>query len=433
MYLDSNNNGIIYYSINFDISKLNKNYYPFLTCLINFLTKLPTSNYTIDQLNNLIDINIGEISYDIITSKNKNIISINVKVLKENLETSLKIVDEIISNTVFNNKKKIIDLIKNLKAESNNKIKQSPHLTCINEVSSYYSRFSSLEREFKIGGIGFNDFINNLYAICVSNDTNNNLDTFIASLSLLLNYVLNLKYEICVSCTNKEEEVFIDTLKKLSFKFYGKKCSSNIKKFFEKKYNYKSNYKNTAYAMPTDVSYVARGCNLNFDIIPGSLLVLKTICSYDYLWTNIRVLGGAYGSMLMVNVKSGLVLVSYRDPHIKNTNKVYENFYKYMNNLNLNQEEIEKYIIGTLASFDMPKSKYLEFIFNILCYYNSVTNEDLVTQRNEIINSNLKSIKAVIKNILKFYKKSGYTCISNIDKIKNENNRYYKKVIKLDV
>lgn len=433
IYTDSNNNGIIYYSLVFDITKLNKKFYPFLTCITHCLTKLSTNNYTIEQLNNLIDINIGDITFDILAFENKNIFTINVKVLKENLDTSFKVVDEIISNTIFNNKKKIIDLIKNLKAESNNKIKQMPHATCALEVSSYYSKISDLENNFKVGAIGFNEFINNLYTICIDEDKKNNLDIYISTLNILLNYILNMPLDICISCTRDEKSFFINIIKKFKFQFFNKKYSNKLKKFLEAKYNYKSNYKNVAYAMPTDVSYVARGCNLNIDKIHGALLVLKTICSYDYLWTNIRVLGGAYGSMFVVHVKTGLVLVSYRDPHIKNTNNVYDKFYNYLNNFNLKQEEIEKYIIGTLASFDMPKSKYLEFLSNILSYYNDITNEDVVMQRNEIISSNIKSIKFVIKNILNYYKQSGYTCISNYEKLNNENNKQYKEVIKLNV
>ena len=136
------------------------------------------------------------------------------------------------------------------------------------------------------------------------------------------------------------------------------------------------------------------------------------------MWTNIRVLGGAYGSILAVNDKIGLALVTYRDPHIKNTNKVYDNLKNYLNNLNCSKSEIEKYIIGTLSTFDRPKSNYLDFIFNISNYYNKRSNNDAVLQRNEIINTNLKNLKTVISKILKDYRKSGYTVFSNSKKIK---------------
>jgi Zn-dependent M16 (insulinase) family peptidase len=161
--------------------------------------------------------------------------------------------------------------------------------------------------------------------------------------------------------------------------------------------------------------------------------VLKTICSYDYLWTNIRVLGGAYGAILVANNKVGFAFVSYRDPHIKSTNNVYDKLPSFLSSINYKKEEIEKYIIGTLSTFDMPKSNYLNFIYNISKYYNKITNKDEVKQRNEIINTNINSINKVIKFLLKDYKKSGYTVISSNTKIKNENNNYYKEVKKINV
>ena len=433
VYINSNNNGIIYYSINFDISKLNKNYYPFLVCINHFLTKLQTKNYTLNQINNLIDINIGNISFNVSANKLKNIFSINVKTLKDNLEKSLNILDEILSNTIFDDKKRIIELIKNLKAESNNAIIQAPHLTCVNEVSSYYSKESNLERNFLIGTIGFNNFINELNRICVENSNDDSLETFISILKFLLDYTLSRKVDICISCTNEEKDEFKKILNNFKSEFCNKKSKPAIKKMFEKPYSFKTDFKNRAYVIPTDVSYVARGCKLNFNNIPGSLLVLKTICSYDYLWTNIRVLGGAYGSILAVNDKIGLALVTYRDPHIKNTNKVYDNLKNYLNNLNCSKSEIEKYIIGTLSTFDRPKSNYLDFIFNISNYYNKRSNNDAVLQRNEIINTNIKNLKTVISKILKDYRKSGYTVFSNSKKIKAENNKIYKEVVKLNV
>lgn len=432
LFIDSNNNGIIYYTINFDISKLNIKFYPFLTCITHFLTKFPTKNYTQNQINNIIDINIGDLSFSISTFKVKNIFSIKVKVLKENLLQSFKIIDEVLSNTIFDDKKRIKELIKNLKSESGDELLQLPHLACVNEVSSYYSSLTNLDRCFVIGAIGFHDFINELYSLCIERE-DEYLDTFIYTIKNLIKYIVNTKIDICLSCTNKEKEEFKELIKNFDFKFKNSQSKFALYNKLEKKYKFKVSYNNKAYIIPSDVSYVSRGCKLSFTKIPGSLFVLKTICSYDYLWTNIRVLGGAYGAIFSVSDKTGLVLVSYRDPHIRNTNKIYDNLIKYLNSLDYNQEEIEKYIIGTLSTYDRPRSNYMDFSFNIINYYNRITNNDCVNQRNEIINTNKKSINSVIKQIIKDYKKSGYAVISNSDKIKKENSKYYKEVIKLNV
>ena len=58
----------------------------------------------------------------------------------------------------------------------------------------------------------------------------------------------------------------------------------------------------------------------------GALQILKVILSYDYLWQNIRVKGGAYGCMSNFRKSGDSFLVSYRDPHLKNTLKIFEKY-----------------------------------------------------------------------------------------------------------
>ena len=52
----------------------------------------------------------------------------------------------------------------------------------------------------------------------------------------------------------------------------------------------------------------------------GALQILKVILSYDYLWQNIRVKGGAYGCMSNFNRIGEGYLISYRDPKSEKDN-----------------------------------------------------------------------------------------------------------------
>ena len=69
------------------------------------------------------------------------------------------------------------------------------------------------------------------------------------------------------------------------------------------------------------VQYVAQTGNFRkagFEYT-GTLNILKVALSYDYLWTNIRVKGGAYGCMSGFKRSGESFFVSYRDPHLKRT------------------------------------------------------------------------------------------------------------------
>ena len=66
--------------------------------------------------------------------------------------------------------------------------------------------------------------------------------------------------------------------------------------------------------------------------IHGALQILKVILSYEYLWQNIRVKGGAYGCMSNFNRIGEGYFVSYRDPNLKRTLDVYEGVVDYVKN-----------------------------------------------------------------------------------------------------
>ena len=73
--------------------------------------------------------------------------------------------------------------------------------------------------------------------------------------------------------------------------------------------------------MPSLVNYVGQGYlykNLGYEY-EGSMLVLKKYLSTEYLWNNVRVMGGAYGSFIQIDKYGNLGLVSYRDPNVKRT------------------------------------------------------------------------------------------------------------------
>lgn len=81
--------------------------------------------------------------------------------------------------------------------------------------------------------------------------------------------------------------------------------------------------KNEAFKTSGQVQYVAQNGNFRKKGLEytGALEILKVILSYDYLWINLRVKGGAYGCMSGFKRNGESFLVSYRDPHLKRTLK----------------------------------------------------------------------------------------------------------------
>ena len=81
----------------------------------------------------------------------------------------------------------------------------------------------------------------------------------------------------------------------------------------------------------------------------GSMSVAANILSLDYLWNRVRVQGGAYGTGLSVSRSGGFVTYSYRDPTPAGTLKTYEKLGPALREFAERGEDVEKYIISTIA------------------------------------------------------------------------------------
>lgn len=82
--------------------------------------------------------------------------------------------------------------------------------------------------------------------------------------------------------------------------------------------------------------------------------MLKVIFSYDYLWINVRVKGGAYGCMSGSYRNGDMYMVSYRDPNLRKTNEIYENAADYLEHFDVSDRDMVKFIIGTIGDIDTP-------------------------------------------------------------------------------
>ena len=83
--------------------------------------------------------------------------------------------------------------------------------------------------------------------------------------------------------------------------------------------------RNEGFKTSSKVQYVARVGNFidGGEEYTGALQILKVILSYDYLWQNVRVKGGAYGCMSNFNRIGEGYLISYRDPNLEKTMEIY--------------------------------------------------------------------------------------------------------------
>ena len=106
-----------------------------------------------------------------------------------------------------------------------------------------------------------------------------------------------------------------------------------------------------AFVIPGGVSYAAQCAGLDAldSEYDGGMTVLSSILSYDYLWNEIRVRGGAYGCRCSLSQTGGVQFTSYRDPKPGRSLDIYAAASDYIRAFCASEDGIENYIISSVA------------------------------------------------------------------------------------
>jgi len=155
--------------------------------------------------------------------------------------------------------------------------------------------------------------------------------------------------------------------------------------------------RNEAFQCAGQVQYVARVGNYvkaGYHYT-GSLKVLNTILSYDYLWNQVRVKGGAYGCFSGFGLDGDSYMVSYRDPNLAETEKVYEGVTEYMKQFQVDEREMTKYIIGTFSNLDTPLGPSAKAGRALSAWLRGVTEEDYQRERDEVLATTAETIRGL--------------------------------------
>lgn len=115
------------------------------------------------------------------------------------------------------------------------------------------------------------------------------------------------------------------------------------------------------FAVATKVNYVGQSVQVldAGEPVHGSAVVADNFLGTGYLWDHVRVMGGAYGAMASFGHHSGVFnFVSYRDPNLLETMRIYEGAGKALMDAagNMSQAELELAVIGAIGEMDTPSS-----------------------------------------------------------------------------
>lgn len=406
-------NGIAYVSLIFDVTpdtddkagNIKSAMLPYLGILQNILTFVDTADYGYGELYNEINIHTGGIGTslevypdadDIAHQRFKATLEVRAKTLYGQLPFAFDMMREIITGSKFDDKKRLRELISMLRSRLQMSFQSSGHMAASLRALSYVSPVS----EFRdlVGGISFYEtlkYIDEHFEECEEELT--------GRLLFLMGKIFT-RDNMTVSCTaaRSVSELLIPEVKKLAYALRVEKAGSDgilpgNKAGGDNSPAALTLRQNEGFQTASKVQYVARaGCFSDKGFkYTGSMLVLKVIMAYEYLWQNVRVKGGAYGCMSNFSRFGCAYLVSYRDPHLKNTLTVFENIPRYLRDFDASDREMAKYIIGAVSDLDQPLTPSARGEHSMWMYLTHTTEEMLIREREEVLNTGAADIRSL--------------------------------------
>ena len=423
IYHDIFTNGISYLDMFFNLNDLAFEDLPKAALLFELLKYVDTDEHTYNDLSNEINLRTGGISFSLGCMNRKNTLYTyalcKVKTFDNKISDGIDLIKEIITSSHITDKKRIKEIVSEIKAAGKNSLVEGGHLTARMRAGSYI--MNSQKIMDSLDGVDFYRYIDS-----VDKNLDKIYEELAADLTRLYNRIFR-KDALILSYTSKENpEVMEESLNKLINSIN----SDSID--ISKQFDIKLEVANEGFNTSSKVQYVATAGNFKEAGLEynGALNVLQIIFSYDYLWVNVRVMGGAYGCMCDFTRNGFSFFTSYRDPNLAETYKIYQDAYKYVEEFDCSDRDMTKYIIGTIAKFDAPLTPSLEGYFSFNCYMSEITDEERQKSRDEVLGATQQTIRALAPYV-KVVSESGIICAVGGDEKINANKDLFKVTGKL--
>ncbi len=408
-------NGIGYVHVLFDMSGVEEELLPYVGILQSALGIIDTKNYEYGELFNEINVHTGGIGtslelYNDVTNIRekafKATFEIKGKALYGKLPVVFSMMGDILTASKLSDTKRLKEILAMVKSRLLIRFQSSGHTTAALRAMSYASPSAKLKD--MTNGIEFYRTVAHIEENF--EEEKDRLAEILKNLAEQLFRPENMMISYTASRKGLEGiEDHVEGLKKSLY--HGKPAGGACILHCEKK--------NEGFKTASKVQYVARTGNFidHGASYTGALQILKVILSYDYLWQNIRVKGGAYGCMSNFNRIGEGYFVSYRDPNLRRTVEVYEGVVDYLKNFTVSERDMTKYIIGTMSNIDQPMTPVTKGERSMHLYMNKVTADMIREERSQILDASQDDIRA-LSRVAEAVLKAGQFCvIGSEDKI----------------
>ena len=290
---DIESNGIDYISFLFDAGDFAQSELGYLGFFTNALGLVSTEKYSYTDLANATNIYTGGIStgtasHPDIKDRNNFVFKFEVKlkVLEKNLDKALELMEQMLLSSDFTDTKRLGELVAQIKARLQANLSSSGHLVAAMRSMSSFSRYALYQDELK--GIAF------YRSICHIEKELSESPKSVSDKLAAIARKLFARNRMLISFTGNNE-AYGNAKPSLEKVIAGFNKMSAVGNQAEVHFNTAKE----AFIDASQIQYVAKTGDFICEgyEYTGALRLLRIILSYDYLWINVRVKGGAYGCM----------------------------------------------------------------------------------------------------------------------------------------
>lgn len=377
----------------FDLSHLSFAELPYVTVLTRLMNQLATEHMSAGELDSYVCANLGFLSFttEVATQPNWKLASprllVSAGALSEKMDALARIPREVWSETVFEDTERMRDVLTQTRIGMEQSFLMNGHSAALARAMSYGSPAAVLTQQ--LSGVDFYLFLRDL------------LDNFDDRREGLCETLRELQARIFTSTGTVASFTGSDEDYRRYWNAAGDLGLSPRTAATKELYVPWPEDKREAFIIPSDVTYLARACDPRTLEIEtdGTWSVASNALSYDYLWNEIRVKGGAYGCGFRSPSPRHASFYTYRDPAIDPSLARIEAAGDWLASFDPDADTFEGFIVSCVSGMDAPLKPYTLTKRRNAEYFCKTPSGKRAERRQQMLESTPDALRALAANI----------------------------------
>lgn len=403
--------GICYFQLSFDTKHLPKAMVPYAGLLADVLGKIDTKQIAFADISKKIDDTFGgfHVSNDIYSidkQQYRAFLTLNVKILQTDLQQAFALIQEMLLDSQYQKTENLLKIVQANILKQESYLQNYSHVVAIGRSRANISVGASYKEQ--TSGIAYYQFLKQ-----VEKQLKEDATQVIANLQQVATWIFQKQYLVAViGCQENLFDDMTTAVSALADTLYDTQTVAEP-------FILESQYQKEAFTSNSAVQYNIQTADLSEIQQPysGKMQVLKTILSSEFLWTKVRLQGGAYGCGCNFQRNGSVSVYSYRDPNLSETYQIYADLGQYLADFTADEKQMTKYILGTINRFDQPKTNgdLMDDIASM--YFTNTTNEIRQKERTEILETTFSDIQAYHTFLTQILQNKNICTIGNAERI----------------